>query len=173
MRISYRVGLPISNRRYCSNLPCNSYLWELCFRVESGDSVTVQMPADFVITEIELANEAHLTSYEGIGLADPGGSGGPVPVHEYQLDANTVQVYGSIVPTRRGKFFSLHYGLRGNQIYGWFATDVEQRNIVAFLEAFHSCQRGEPNWSSVICRDGQIFAEAAETISAMESGTSN
>lgn len=152
---------------------CNSYLWELCYLVSSGDAVTVHTPADFVITEIQLGSGGHVTSYEGIGLADPDGSGGPVQVHAYSFGDVAVEVFGGIVPTLKGQYYSIHYGSRGNQIFGWFATEEEQRNVVALLQSFHLCRRGEPNYASVVCEGGPIFAEVAEIIGEMEPQTAN
>jgi hypothetical protein len=148
-------------------VPCNFNLWDVCFLVGRGDRLTTVIPADFTITEIELQNGAHLTGYQGIGLADPDGSGGPVQLQAYESAGVSVRVYAGALRTQRGRYFSLHYGTRGNQIFGWFNTAEEQGSIVGFLKTFYACQRGQPNFASVVCTGDPVFSQGAEVISTL------
>ena len=153
------------------DVSCTSYLWDLCFLAGSGDRVTTSFPADFVINEIELASGAHITTYEGLGLADPEQAGIPVELRAYQAAGVLVRVYASTERSQRGRYFSLRYGARGNQVFGWFSTAQERAAIAEFLSTFHACQRGQPNFASVVCTAEPVFKEGAEVISTLRADT--
>jgi hypothetical protein len=142
---------------------CNAFAWSVCFSIDNGDVLTQKPIIDFTIHEVDIARGAHVTIYEGIGLAEQDGVGTVTTERSYETASGKVEV--KIGSKATPQYFDLHYnpakGWGVVQVFGYL-KDGKQAGVAAdFLTGIHPCKHEN---LSLICTADAPFAEGASFI---------
>ena len=142
---------------------CNAFAWSICFSIDNGDVVTEKPIIDFTVHEVEIARGAHVTIYEGIGLAEQDGVGTVTTAKTYETSSGKIEVRIGSISTPQ--YFDLHCSPANGsgvvQAFGYL-KDRKQAGIAAdFLAGIHPCKHEN---LSVSCTADAPFAEGAAFI---------
>jgi len=146
---------------------CFAYFGEICFPTFEVTSQTMTYPVDFAIDEINLAGGAHVTLYEGVGLAEQDDVTGLTKAVEFDNSVAYVEVMTG--RSKHGAYFDVHYKPKGNhwgvlQVFGYVKTKAEGESISRFIGQFHQCVH---NGTSLNCSGDWPLRSAAKFLAGV------
>lgn len=174
MRIGILVGLALSlaaisgiargDETSNTEAYCYSFRWDVCLQDYDLISETITHPIDFTIHEIELRPKAHVTIYEGFGLAEQDSVTNIATPLSYETAAARIEVVTG--HTKSDMYFDVHYrpkDRRSNatQFFGFVNSTQQAQAISTFLEGVHPCVHSD---LGVTCTPDQPLERAAQLV---------